>query len=81
VIDWEGRAPACHFCGFDRADPKGQQIAINVIANCRDGVLLWQVACELVAASRKQSVGRLHVTADIRHTISTPPEFPASPTF
>lgn len=37
----------------DRADPKRQQIAIDLIANSRDGVLLWQVACEFVAASRK----------------------------
>ena len=31
------------------------QIAIDLIANGRDGVLLWQVACEFVAASRKLS--------------------------
>jgi predicted nucleic acid-binding protein len=37
----------------DRADSKRQQIAIDLIANSRDGVLLWQVACEFVAASRK----------------------------
>jgi hypothetical protein len=37
----------------DRADPSRQQIAIDLIANSRDGVLLWQVACEFVAASRK----------------------------
>ncbi len=37
----------------DRADPKRQQIAMELIANSRDGVLLWQVACEFVAASRK----------------------------
>lgn len=39
----------------DRADPKRQQIAIDLIAHSRDGVLLWQVACEFVAASRKLS--------------------------
>ena len=37
----------------DRADAKRQQIALNLIAHSRDGVLLWQVACEFVAASRK----------------------------
>ena len=37
----------------DRADSRRQQIAIDLIANSRDGVLLWQVACEFVAASRK----------------------------
>lgn len=39
----------------DRGDPKRQQIAIDLIADSRDGVLLWQVACEFVAASRKLS--------------------------
>ena len=39
----------------DRADSKRQQIAIDLVANSRDGVLLWQVACEFVAASRKLS--------------------------
>jgi predicted nucleic acid-binding protein len=36
----------------DRADSKRQKIAIDLIANSRDGVLLWQVACKFVAASR-----------------------------
>jgi predicted nucleic acid-binding protein len=40
----------------DRADSKRQQIAIDLIANSRDGVLLWQVACEFVAASRRFGV-------------------------
>ena len=39
----------------DRADARRQQIAINLVANSSDGVLLWQVACEFVAASRKLS--------------------------
>ena len=39
----------------DRADARRQRIAINLVANSRNGVLLWQVACEFVAASRKQS--------------------------
>lgn len=37
----------------DRADSRRQQIAIDLIADSRDAVLLWQVACEFVAASRK----------------------------
>ena len=37
----------------DRADPRRQKIAIDLVADSRDGVLLWQVACEFVAASRK----------------------------
>ena len=37
----------------DKADLKRQQVAIDLVSNARDGVLLWQVACEFVAASRK----------------------------
>jgi predicted nucleic acid-binding protein len=37
----------------DQADPRRQKIAIDLIANAQDGVLLWQVACEFLAASRK----------------------------
>jgi predicted nucleic acid-binding protein len=39
----------------DRADPRRQQIAIDLVAKSKEGVLLWQVACEFVAASRKLS--------------------------
>jgi len=39
----------------DRADSRRQEIAIDLIASSRDGVLLWQVACEFIAASRKLS--------------------------
>lgn len=37
----------------DRSDAHRQQIALDLIAAATDGVLLWQVACEFVAASRK----------------------------
>ena len=37
----------------DKADLKRQQVALDLVSNARDGVLLWQVACEFVAASRK----------------------------
>ena len=37
----------------DQADGRRQNIALNLIANAQDGVLLWQVACEFLAASRK----------------------------
>ena len=37
----------------DHADPRRQKIALDLVANTRDGVLLWQVACEFLAASRK----------------------------
>ena len=50
AFDTNGLLYAC-----DRADSKRQKIAIDLIANSRDGVLLWQVACEFVAASRKLS--------------------------
>lgn len=39
----------------DKADARKQQIALDLIATATDGVLLWQVACEFVAASRKLS--------------------------
>ena len=37
----------------DPRDPAKQQAATSLIANLEDGVLLWQVACEYLAASRK----------------------------
>jgi predicted nucleic acid-binding protein len=37
----------------DQAGPRRQKIALDLIANAHDGVLLWQVACEFLAASRK----------------------------
>lgn len=37
----------------DKADLKRQQVALDLVSNAIDGVLLWQVACEFVAASRK----------------------------
>jgi predicted nucleic acid-binding protein len=37
----------------DRADAERQNKALAVISEAKDGVLLWQVACEFVAASRK----------------------------
>ena len=37
----------------DQADPRRQKIALDLIADTQDGVLLWQVACEFLAASRK----------------------------
>jgi predicted nucleic acid-binding protein len=37
----------------DKADPKRQKIALDLVSSASDGVLLWQVACEFIAASRK----------------------------
>ena len=39
----------------DKSDARRQQIALDLIADAADGILLWQVACEFVAASRKLS--------------------------
>lgn len=39
----------------DQADPRRQQIALDLVTNTEGGVLLWQVACEFVSASRKLS--------------------------
>ena len=37
----------------DKGEPTKQEQALRVISSLADGVLLWQVACEFVAASRK----------------------------
>ena len=43
----------------DRRDPRKQAIAEALIRDLRDGMLLWQVACEFLAASRKLDRSRL----------------------
>ncbi|KAB0239873.1 hypothetical protein EZJ55_03865 [Microcystis aeruginosa EAWAG127a] len=37
----------------DLRDPSKQAIAASLVANLTEGVLIWQVACEYLAASRK----------------------------
>jgi len=37
----------------NKADPSRQQRAIQLLSSSQDGVLLWQVACDFLAASRK----------------------------
>jgi predicted nucleic acid-binding protein len=37
----------------DPRDPIKQEIAASLVANLTEGILLWQVACEYLAASRK----------------------------
>jgi predicted nucleic acid-binding protein len=37
----------------DPRDPRKQAIADSLVHSLPDGVLLWQVACEFIAASRK----------------------------
>jgi predicted nucleic acid-binding protein len=39
----------------DQSEPHRQTIALDLIAASTDGVLLWQVACEFLSASRKLS--------------------------
>ena len=39
----------------DQADPRRQTIALDLVTNAQDGVLLWQVACEFLSAARKLS--------------------------
>lgn len=39
----------------DHADPRRQAIALDLLESTPDGLLLWQVACEFIAASRKLS--------------------------
>ncbi|MDB9309580.1 nucleic-acid-binding protein, contains PIN domain protein [Aphanizomenon sp. CS-733/32] len=42
----------------DPRDPHKQEIAASLVSNLIDGVLIWQVACEYLAASRKlESLG------------------------
>ncbi len=37
----------------DQSDPRRQSIALDIITGPTDSVLLWQVACEFLSASRK----------------------------
>jgi predicted nucleic acid-binding protein len=37
----------------DRSDPAKQARALDLISATKDGILLWQVVCEFVAAARK----------------------------
>ena len=37
----------------DPRDPRKQAVAATLLASLTDGVLLWQVACEYIAAARK----------------------------
>lgn len=39
----------------DQSDARRQQIAFDLVTNAADGILLWQVACEFISASRKLS--------------------------
>lgn len=60
----------------DQADPRRQKIALDLTTSSPDGVLLWQVACEFLSASRKlnkqgftatHAWNRLAEFRDLRH--------------
>ena len=40
----------------DHSDRRRQAIALDLLESTTDGLLLWQVACEFIAASRKLGV-------------------------
>ncbi len=53
----------------DPRDPVKQTIAASLVSSLTDGVLIWQVACEYLAASRKlEALGynRVQAYQDIR---------------
>jgi predicted nucleic acid-binding protein len=53
----------------DPRDPRKQSIAASLVESINPGVLLWQVACEYIAASRKLAATGHSVSAafaDIR---------------
>jgi predicted nucleic acid-binding protein len=60
--------------GHDTRDLYKQRLALELIDSLEDGALLWQVACEYVAASRKLAKFGYDVAAacqDIRHLKAT----------
>jgi len=67
----------------DQSDPRRQTIALDLIAASTDGVLLWQVACEFLAASRKLSKQglpqRRHETVSLNSRTSCRSYFPPRP--
>ena len=57
------------FYARDDREPTKQAAAVSLIRSLTDGVLLWQVACEYLAASRKlERLGysSAHAWQDIR---------------
>ncbi len=66
----------------DQADSVRQQCALEPLASTRDGVLLWQVAAEFVAASRKlarQGFTPAHAWARLREFMGILPLIVPSP--
>lgn len=67
----------------DRSDPRRQQRAFEVLSAAEDGVLLWQVAAEFIAASRKlasqgftpaRAWARLHEFMDVLQLVLPSPK-------
>jgi predicted nucleic acid-binding protein len=57
------------FYAHDSRDRRKQRIAVDLIASISEGVLLWQVACEYLWASRKlesQGYSYADALADVR---------------
>ena len=69
----------------DQADPRRQKVALDLITNGQDGVLLWQVACEFLSPSRKLgkrgSPRRTPGIASVSFRISCRLSCPAMPTW
>ncbi len=65
------------FYAHDPRDAVKQDIAVSLIRSLTDGVLVWQVACEYLSASRKlESLGYSRADAwrdirDLRYVWST----------
>ena len=64
----------------DQADPRRQKVALDLITNTQDGVLLWQVACEFLSASRKLSKQGFTPTARLESPRRVPGSAAARPT-
>lgn len=68
---------------YDTRDAARQQIATDLIYNLEDGVLLWQVACEFLAASRKLAPTGFTLSdawghlLDLQHMLPLAPPTPA----
>jgi predicted nucleic acid-binding protein len=41
---------------YDKNHPERQETALRLLTSMPDGVMLWQVACEFVSASRKLAI-------------------------
>ena len=63
----------------DQADPRRQKVALDLITNAQDGVLLWQVACEFLSASRKLEQAGIHLDPRLESSRRVPGSAAARP--